>query len=63
MNSDQIAGKANEIKGKVKEKVGELMNDPTMQADGVVDQVKGKAQQTYGDVKEDVQEAIKKAGS
>lgn len=54
MNKDQVSGKVDELKGRVKEKVGEMTNNPDTQAEGLVDQGKGKVKQTYGDVKEQV---------
>ena len=59
MNKEQISGKADELKGRVKEKVGEATNNPDTQAEGLVDQGKGKIKQTYGDVKEEVKDQQK----
>lgn len=54
MNKEQVTGKVDELKGRVKEKVGELTNNPDTQTEGLVDQGKGKVKQTYGDVKEGI---------
>jgi uncharacterized protein YjbJ (UPF0337 family) len=59
MNKEQISGKVDELKGRVKEKVGEATNNPDTQAEGLVDQGKGKIKQTYGDVKEEVKDQQK----
>jgi uncharacterized protein YjbJ (UPF0337 family) len=54
MNKEQVTGKMDEVKGKTKEKIGEITNNPDTQAEGLVDQGKGKLKQAYGDVKEAV---------
>ena len=54
MNKEQVSGKVDELKGRVKEEVGKATNNPETQAEGLVDQGKGKIKQTYGDVKEEV---------
>ena len=50
--ANQAGGQLNQIKGRVKQAVGDLVDDRSLQADGVKDRVKGKLQETYGDVKE-----------
>jgi uncharacterized protein YjbJ (UPF0337 family) len=54
MNKEQVTGKLDELKGKAKEKIGEVTNNPDTEAEGLVDQGKGKLKQAYGDVKEAV---------
>jgi uncharacterized protein YjbJ (UPF0337 family) len=48
---DKIDAKGDELKGKVKEGVGDATGDRDLQAEGEVDQTKGKAKQAWGDVK------------
>jgi len=67
MNRDEIEGKAKEYKGKVKQTVGDLADDPQLQDEGVADEVEGKTQGAIGTAKrkvgetiEDIGEAIKK---
>jgi len=55
MNKDNIEGKFKELKGKVKEKWGDLTDDEYMEAEGKMDVLAGKIQQKYGGVKEDIQ--------
>ncbi|MEO8379296.1 MAG: CsbD family protein [Acidobacteriota bacterium] len=50
--ANQAGGKLNQLKGKVKQAVGDLVNDRSMHASGTKDRLKGKLQETYGDVKE-----------
>jgi uncharacterized protein YjbJ (UPF0337 family) len=48
---DKAEGKLDELKGKVKEGVGDATGDRDLQAQGEVDQAKGKAKQAWGEVK------------
>ena len=48
---DQVAGKIHEAKGAVKEKVGKLINDPDLEAEGTLEKVAGKVQHKIGQVK------------
>jgi uncharacterized protein YjbJ (UPF0337 family) len=52
MNKEHIGGKAEEIKGKAKVKVGHATDDPDTEVAGLKGQAKGKVKQTEGDVKE-----------
>ena len=48
---DKAEGKLDELKGKVKEGVGDVTDNRDLEAEGEVDQAKGKAKQAWGDVK------------
>lgn len=48
MNEYRIKGNWNEIKGKAKERWGELTNDELDQIDGSADQLIGAIQKKYG---------------
>jgi uncharacterized protein YjbJ (UPF0337 family) len=52
MNKEQSEGKLDELKGRVKEGVGAVTDDPNTQNSGTADRVKGNLKQTFGDVKE-----------
>jgi uncharacterized protein YjbJ (UPF0337 family) len=54
MDKDRVEGKFDEMKGKVKEKVGEMTGNRGTQAEGIADQVKGKVQNTFGKAKDEV---------
>ena len=41
-------GKTSDMKGKVKDAVGGLTGDSSLQAEGKMDQAKGKVQDTFG---------------
>ncbi len=47
---NEIAGKVHEVKGNVKEKVGQLTNDPDLEAEGIGEQFAGKVQEKIGQV-------------
>ena len=48
---NEIAGKVHEVKGKIKEKVGQLTNDPDLEAEGIGEKMGGKVQRKIGQVK------------
>jgi uncharacterized protein YjbJ (UPF0337 family) len=58
MNRDEIKGKAEKAKGYVKDKAGEILNNPELEAEGEAEQVTGKARETFGKAKRKVQEGI-----
>jgi uncharacterized protein YjbJ (UPF0337 family) len=47
---DQASGKAHEVKGAVKEKVGRATNDPDLEAEGQDEKVAGKIQKKVGQI-------------
>ena len=47
---DQIAGKVHEVKGNIKEKLGQVTNNPNLEAEGVGENVAGKVQKKIGQV-------------
>jgi len=51
-----IKGKYDEVAGKVKQSVGEAINDQSLANKGTVQQVKGHAEQAWGSVKEGAQD-------
>jgi uncharacterized protein YjbJ (UPF0337 family) len=58
MNNDQVSGKFDQVKGKVKQGVGEAIGNHELANEGVVDQVKGTAREVYGNAKDAVQHNI-----
>ncbi len=48
---DQVEGKFHELKGKVKEKAGQVANDPELEAEGQNENLSGKVQNKVGDIK------------
>ena len=47
---DEIAGRVQEVKGTIKEKVGELTNDPDLEGEGIGEKIAGKVQKKIGQV-------------
>ncbi|MBF4463657.1 CsbD family protein [Flavobacterium sp. LC2016-12] len=58
MNTTQIKGNWNEMKGKLKQQYAELTDDDLMYAEGKEDEMYGKLQQKLGKTKEEVQKII-----
>jgi uncharacterized protein YjbJ (UPF0337 family) len=49
---DEVAGKVHELKGKIKEKAGQLTNNPDLEDEGTVEKISGKIQHKIGQVEE-----------
>jgi uncharacterized protein YjbJ (UPF0337 family) len=47
---DEIAGNVHEVKGKIKEEVGRVTNNPTLEGEGVGENLAGKVQKKVGQV-------------
>ena len=58
MNEDIIKGKWEHLKGKAKEKWGELTNDDLDIIEGKRDQLAGKLQERYGRTKDEDEKEI-----
>lgn len=58
MNEDIIKGKWEQLKGKVKEKWGELTNDDLDIIEGKRDQLAGKIQERYGRTQDEAEKEI-----
>ena len=53
MNSstnDQVAGKLHEVKGKVKELAGQIVNNPDLEDEGKAENLGGKVQKKVGQI-------------
>jgi uncharacterized protein YjbJ (UPF0337 family) len=48
---DQIEGKLQEAKGKIKEKAGQMTNNPKLKAEGQDEEVAGTVQKKVGQIK------------
>jgi uncharacterized protein YjbJ (UPF0337 family) len=49
---DQIKGKFHEVKGKVKEKAGQVINNPDLESEGKSENIAGKVEKKVGQVEE-----------
>ena len=63
MEKEQITGKVDELKGKLKQGIGKTTDDPKLQAEGIADEAKGALKQAYGNLKDAIKDGDKKAGA
>jgi uncharacterized protein YjbJ (UPF0337 family) len=47
---DKVQGTAHDVKGSIKEKVGQATNNPNMENQGAAEKIGGKVQKKVGDV-------------
>ena len=52
MDNDRTEGSLKNIKGKIKEGIGNLTGDSKTQSEGKMDQAEGKVQNTFGGIKD-----------
>ena len=48
--NDQVEGKLHEVKGKVKEAVGQAIGNPDLEAEGTAENLAGKVQKKLGQI-------------
>jgi uncharacterized protein YjbJ (UPF0337 family) len=60
MDKNRIAGSAKQIKGLIKEVVGKVVGDATLETKGKADRAEGKMQNTVGGLKDTLRDAVKK---
>jgi len=48
--TDQVKGKFHEVKGAVKQKAGQVTNNPDLEAEGQAEKLTGKVQKKIGQV-------------
>jgi uncharacterized protein YjbJ (UPF0337 family) len=58
MNRDEIKGKAEKAKGYVKDKAGELLNDPELEAEGELERASGAVRESVGRAKRKAKDGI-----
>ena len=59
MDKDRVKGSFDQVKGKVKEKVGDLTGDQKMKGEGIADQATGKVKNAIGSAKDKIRETLK----
>ncbi len=59
MDKNQVKGRANEAKGKVKEVTGRAVGNEKLEREGKAENLGGKVQSKYGDLKSDVKKSAK----
>ena len=59
MDADRIKGIGHQLKGALKEGLGNITGDPELQADGVAEREAGKAQNAVGSARDTARDAIR----
>jgi len=62
MNRDEMEGKAEALKGKVKQAAGDLTDNEQLHDEGVADEFSGDAKDTLGRTRRKVGEAVEDIG-
>jgi uncharacterized protein YjbJ (UPF0337 family) len=60
LKKNEVKGKARQIKGRVKEKAGEITGDRDLQDEGTAERVQGEIQQKIGQAQSGVEKALRK---
>jgi len=61
MNKDRIEGMTHQAKGAVKEGIGKITNNPSLQGEGIAENLGGKVQNNVGKLKDAVHKGLKKS--
>lgn len=61
-NKDELEGKTKQIKGAIKDKVGEWSDNDDLEREGEAERVAGAAQEDFGKARRKVGEAVKEVG-
>jgi uncharacterized protein YjbJ (UPF0337 family) len=62
MNRDELEGKNDQVKGKIKQAAGDLTDDDRLHDEGVSDEAAGKVQEGFGRGRRKVGEALEDLG-
>ena len=62
MNRDEMEGKAEALKGKIKQATGDLTDDERLKNEGIADEAAGKAQDAIGRGRRKAGEFIEEIG-
>jgi uncharacterized protein YjbJ (UPF0337 family) len=62
MNKDEMKGKWEKAKGYAKDKAGEVINDPDLEAEGETQQAAGEVQEEFGEARRKAGEAVEETG-
>ena len=63
MNRDEIEGKGEQIKGKIKQAAGDLTDNPDLHGEGVADEASGNVQEGFGTARRKVGEVLEDLGN
>ncbi len=61
-NKDEAEGKWEQVKGTIKDKVGEVTGDRDLEAEGEVQNAEGETQETWGKFKRGVSDTVDSVG-
>lgn len=62
MNDDELRGKTDQVKGRIKDAVGRATGDERLRDEGAADEASGEVQETFGKARRKVGEAIEDIG-
>ena len=62
MNKDELDGKTEKVKGKMKQGVGDMTDNERLHDEGVADEASGEAQEGFGRGRRKVGEAVEDVG-
>ena len=62
LNDDELRGKADQVKGRVKDAIGRATGDEHLRDEGAADEAAGKVQEGVGKARRKVGEAIEDIG-
>jgi uncharacterized protein YjbJ (UPF0337 family) len=62
MNKDELDGKTESVKGKIKQGVGDLTDNDRLRQEGATDEVKGDTQEGFGKARRKVGDAVEDLG-
>lgn len=61
-NKDEVHGKADQLKGRIKQGVGDVTKDENLHDEGVADEAAGNVESKVGEGRRKVGEALNKLG-
>ena len=61
-NDDEVQGKTDQLKGKVKKAVGDLTDNDQLHEEGAADEAAGEVEEGFGKARRKVGDAIKDVG-
>jgi uncharacterized protein YjbJ (UPF0337 family) len=62
MNRDELEGKGKQVKGKIKQSTGDLIDDQELQDEGIADEAAGEVQEGFGRARRKIGQAIEDIG-
>jgi len=63
LNKDEIEGKGKQIEGAMKDKAGQFVTSPDLEAEGKAEQLEGKVQEKAGELRRNAAGLLEKAGN